>query len=434
MTYSPKSQVRPIPYNGAPSSADLRASQDEMITDLRGLANVTNTNEANITELKTLLFNEIRSLKNAVSGLRDSTALQGLSGATEGRPFVYINTLGDTDDVDVHPGTPLEHRIVIDRDYRIITPPRNNATSMFYDISATNPGEVVTLDPTLAYELTEGTGVVDPGQPLNAFNGNNNSFWVRKVSHPLSSDIEKVTMQVEITIPNVQHESNVLQLLPFPFNSVTIEDVEYVADLGNSYQTIARIAPSWRASTDDNSIQFQPIRNADPIQIFFPPATIRKIRLTVSQDNWIEENGRKVFYYGFQEIGLWYVEYEDAKDTADPFSHTKNNNIVFRIDAPTGWKFGNLEYFNCWPYLDGNISQPSVLWQLGLSDTDFSSQNIVWTSLQQLPQAGNIRTVNASSLWAKCVLNIATQAGTFPIGTPGYVRSFMAHLTLEAAV
>ena len=204
MTYTPRSQSRPLPARGAPNSTDLRAAQDQMVADIQGVANISNLNEAAITELKIQVFSELRALKSASNAFWDSQKIQseGMARAVAGMPFIYLNTLSRTTSAYQHPGTPPEHQATINNDFRIVVPPKNNSLSLFYDLPSDRPGEIVSKEPEITVESTaEYDGVVTPGTPLNAFNGNNTSIWVRKVSFPLHHDVTSVSMDVYIDVP-----------------------------------------------------------------------------------------------------------------------------------------------------------------------------------------------------------------------------------------
>ena len=437
MTYNPRSQSRPLPARGAPNSAELRATQDQMIRDIQGVAAITNSNEAELEQLRVMLFTEMRALKSASNAFWDTQKLQseGMARIVSGMPYIYINTMSNTTDAYHHLATPPEHQSTINNDFRMIVLPKNNVLSLFYDLPSDRPGEIVSREPDVTVEPTaEYDGVVTTGTPLNAFNGNNTSIWVRKLSFPLHHDVTEVSMDIIIDVPSGTLDGNTLQLIPYPFDSITVNDIQYTSDFGEGWQTIAALNNFYGYDDSQGVRHFQPIKNLQPIQLMLPNTRIARLKISVSQDNWIEENGRKVFYYGFQEIGLLFVEWEDTKDATSPFDVSNNNNILFQIDSPDGYEFTGLSFFESYPYDDASASQ-ALLWQLGTDQYDFGLKNQIWTSLLPKPQAGvTIPITNKSSVYAKCILNMAVQDSPFMIGTPAFVNSFMAHFTLQAAV
>jgi hypothetical protein len=420
-TYQPRVQPRPFPYRGRSKSADLRALFDSLIADVRGISGVANGTAQDQADTKATLFNEILALKSASKGLKLLQKQLVIAQVAGGLPYVYANTMMDTDDVERDPSSPPEKRCNIDTVFNVVTPPRNNAISMFYDIPADNPGTVLPKETNITVEgLEEYSGDVTPGIPSNALSGNDYDIWIRKVSLPLYSDVTKTKCRITIDVPTAAASANLISLVPYPFGSVNIEQVDYATDIGEDWRTIARLAPEF-GDTSSGVIQFVPIRNAGPTQIYFTPTNIRRLRITFSQDNWVEEDGRKTFYYGFQEIGLWRVAYEEASDPADPYNILKNNTMMFSIDAPAGYVMTRLAFFDWEPDAD-------VLWQVSSNMYDFGPGYVIWSSDQGKPQAPGAPSFPIDSMatvYAKCVLGVSSP------GLPLKVRAFQAHFDTE---
>jgi len=436
--YTPRSQQRPLPARGQPSSSEIRATNDQVITDIKGIASVANTNATDIIELKQLLFNELRALKSGITAFYNFTDSNNINNAesSNGLPFAYINSFSNTNDAYAHAGTPPEHLATINNDFNQLVLPKNNALSLFYEIPNDRPGEIVSKSPEVSVEGTlEYDGIVSPGTPDNAFNGNNTSHYVRKVSFPYHHDVTKVEMEITINVP-AGTDANVLQLLPTPFGSITVKDIQYTSDLGEGWLSLGNLTNLYGYDDEQGVRHFTPQRNMYPIQIFIPPTTIRRLKITVEQDNWIEENGRKVFYYGFQEVGLLFIEWENTKDITDPFNVSKNNNLLFKVSAPAGYKFTDLAYFNSNPY--DTSSDPALLWQVGIQKYDFSSSNIIWQSNNgALPQNMTVPppiSGSISNVYVKCILNMATSESPYMIGTPAFVNQLTMNLNIAADI
>jgi len=240
------------------------------------------------------------------------------------------------------------------------------------------------------------------------------------VSLPLYSDVTKTKCRITIDVPTAAAEANLISLIPYPLDSVSIEQVDYATDIGEDWRTIARLAPEF-GDTGTGIIQFTPIRNAGPTQIYFAPANIRRLRVTFSQDNWVEEGGRKVFYYGFQEIGLWRVAYEEASDPSDPYSILKNNTIMFHIEAPAGYVMTRLSFFDWEPDTD-------ALWQMSSNMYDFGPGYAIWSSdlgKPQDPGSPAFPIDDADIVYVKCVLGMSSP------GLPLKVRAFQSHFDVS---
>lgn len=421
MTYQPRVQPRPFPYRGRSKSADYRALFDEIIADILGISAVANGAAQDLVANKSVLFNEMLAMKAASKGLKILQNQIIVAQVAHGLPFVYSNCIMDTDDVERDPASPPEKRCNIDTVFRVVTPPKNNAISMFYDIPADNPGTILPKETNIIVEpLEEYSGSVTPGTPSNAISGNDYDIWIRKVSFPLYSDVTKTKCRITVDVPTAEASANLISLVPYPFSAVNIEQVEYATDIGEDWRTIARLAPEF-GSTTEGIIQFVPVRNAGPTQVYFSPTNIRRLRITFSQDNWVEEDGRKVFYYGFQEIGLWRISYEEASEPSDPYSILKNNSIMFRIDAPRGYVLTKLSFFDWDPDAD-------TMWQVSSNMYDFGPGYVIWSSTSGKPQAPGAPLFpvdHMATVYAKCVLGVASP------GLPLKVRSFQAHFDVE---
>ena len=142
MPYIPHASSRPFPFNSPSSSEEIRAYFDELRRDGQGIAEIANNNEVKIEEVKDLLFNEIRSLKSEVMGNKDRLAYTNMLNVNTNYPWLYVQSFANSDDLVYHPSTPIEHRCNYEKEFRMITPPRNNALSMFYTFSASNPGVI----------------------------------------------------------------------------------------------------------------------------------------------------------------------------------------------------------------------------------------------------------------------------------------------------
>lgn len=407
--YQPRTQVRPYPYRGHVNSAELQAQQDEIITDLQGIASIANGNAADLLTLKRLAFNELRALKASRAALNAAFEQIGLAGISYGLPYVYTNAMHDVSNIIRISSTPPEHQAAVDLDFGVLLPPRNSSLSMFYDVSTDDVYTIVPREPVYTIQaVAEYDGEVTPGSPLNAFNGNNYSFWTRKISFPLYSDVAKVEAQIIVDVPRTA-DSNTLQLVPFPYGAVNIDNIEYTTDAGEAWKPLAKLAPEFGEADDNGVIQFTPIKSAAPTIICFQPSGIARLRISFSQDAWIEENGRKTFYYGFQEIGLWYHEWETSADV-DIWDADKNNNIIFKISAPDGYQFTRFRRFSDTPGLS------YVYWQLS-STQYFDPEDIIWDS----DTGGTPEISNVEAVYLKCVVGVSE-------GLPGYVKSFQIQL------
>jgi hypothetical protein len=137
--------------------------------------------------------------------------------------------------------------------------------------------------------------------------------------------------------------------------------------------------------------------------------------------NWREINGKKVFIYGLQEVGLKLVDYNKTNNADETFGD--NITAVVRIAAPRGHVFNSLYRIDTTPdiFLE-DASNRHV--RLRLSTTPNFS-NIKWDSSVNIPpQLGLTTGVSlggVDTLYAIFTLSyVASGGGTqspFPIGT-----------------
>jgi len=74
------------------------------------------------------------------------------------------------------------------------------------------------------------------------------------------------------------------------------------------------------------------LERSGPFALVVPPAT-DTLKFTITQMNFIEENGRKVFYLGFQEVDLQFVEWDATPTSLSPDTAT-DSHIILTFDAP----------------------------------------------------------------------------------------------------
>jgi hypothetical protein len=180
--------------------------------------------------------------------------------------------------------------------------------------------EIVTpssLDVAVGPEAYLGA-TIEQNSILNAFNGDNYSYWHRKVIMPLESSPAAGTMYTEviITLPDTiisNRDINMIYLHPFPLNTLTINKIEYQLDGGWN------LLPGWPV----DGLSALPIAYLDAgnLKFCFPTTAMSRIKITMTQPRYIEENYKKVYHFGLQEFGVFYTDYQSEIGKIDmPFN------------------------------------------------------------------------------------------------------------------
>lgn len=135
-----------------------------------------------------------------------------------------------------------------------------------------------------------------------------NEYWTVKRKIPTSENITKVYARIRITVPvdminNVY--SNVLKIVTYPAYGITIEDIGYADASGN----------------------LGSIPHSGEINIF-NDTNITTLDVLISQSNYSDENGYRVFVYGLKELGLYYYDFLPTGWFVVPFS-IENSSMVF---------------------------------------------------------------------------------------------------------
>ena len=292
--------------------------------------------------------------------------------ADRGERLTYSTTFRNTQDIDLSRFAEAR-RLRVDSVYGQVTVPYNGYRSRFHIVRPADqklfvPGTLVTD----VVPVSEGAGTVTAGTPVNAFNGQNESFWMRSVSFPLGSDASEVSAYIDIDVPlDFAQDANVFTINPYPQGQVDVTKVEYSVDATPPSLPL----PGFPGSG---------INNALPTRLLFAAIGITKLRVWLRQREWIEREGLKVFEYGAQEIDLALVDF----DKTDQPSLQNNNAMVLAVDTPDGFNFNKITNFFTAPNWEvGGL--PTGLFVQLYADINLTTQ--IWNSLTDPdPQATNI--------------------------------------------
>lgn len=427
---NPTAVRRPVPYRGALTSADYNDSQEEIIADIINLGNAVNSLNARLTRSALITNNESAHLRRQVNALREQQNYNEQTAAKFNTVVHRFVDLSNTEGITFPNGLDDSSSAMLAAEFGEVTLPANSIENKFYTTSLSS-GKLVS--PPLSIRVTgtfdkgAGEGTTDyekggkkyEGSPNYAFNGINDLYWVRKVEFPLDSRVDEVECELTVTVPEgSSSNSNLIELIPYPNGALDVMEIATASDLGNNFIRIPG---------------FDPTDNLVARRYHFPSTVVDQVRIRLRQRNWVEENGKKVFYYGLQELGLKLVDYDKAFAPGANFG--TNNSFILAIPAPAGTIFKSLYAITGKPdFLAEDFSKRHIHVRL-CGSLDFSN-NIIWDSdVDVVPQQTNSTlAANTETIYAFVQMNyVGTTGGVlspFEIGTTPYLHGMGLSYTL----
>lgn len=429
----PSVSRHPGRFRGPLRSDEYNDFHEEVVRDITNLSNGLNNLYSSLSQSLTVLDNETSYLRRQLKSLLNQKDYTEKIGVTNNSICARYIDIGDSKGISFPNGLNDQHSSMLNVDVGEITLPPTAIENKFYVNSLTS-GAVV-LPPDLivrvkgTFDKVDGNGSINyerggkvtPGDPTLAFNGNNQTFWIRRVEFPIDSVVDQVECELTVTVPEgVSTEANTIDLVPFPNGSVDITELATASDLGDNFIRVSSFSPQ------DNLLVNR---------YHFPAKTVDQIRIRFRQRNWREENGKKVFYYGLQELGLKLIDYDRTYVSGASFG--VNNSFILRIDAPDGYSFNNIYRVDPNPnFLLEDSTKRHV--HVRLNTTSEYSVGTVWDSdsMYSPQQLASPISANASTvLYAFVQLNYVNESGgaisPFEIGCTPTMRGLGLSYTLN---
>lgn len=385
-----------LPERGPTSSRILNDFIDQAVTDIHTASNEISLNSKRVNETMKIVLDEVRYLNRKIRQIEGEKEAERLSAAKNGIRVTYHQSASKTDNVSFLSSN-IALRPVINGMYGIVHLPVNSVESKFFS-TAIWDGDILvptslsvrvnsTFIPegqTSLVNFDKGASKVIEGYPNNAFNGNNRSYWMREVHFPASSDVTEVQAELIVTIPSQNNsQSNVLNINPYPVGSVDVIDISVSSDLTSSFT---------RLNHPDAPTLQRPMNGAGFKKFIFPPTDIDQVRVRLRCRNFVEEDNKKIFRFGLQELGLFLVDYEKSTSSlefSDWVSKADAENIscVYKIDAPKGHAFRALHRFDSSPdiLLENDISR-HIVFRVYDGNPITGTATEIWNSNLTYPQ------------------------------------------------
>lgn len=371
-----------IPQNGRISSSDMNKFVDSTIADLQNTVNQVNVNESSTLDVLNTAIREISNLKKRVAQLEDEESFDRAIRAAQNLRIKAFKSMTDLTGI-TFPGTNQSTKPRINTLFNQATVPINAVENKFYTNSIIS-GSIVPISQSIQIDVTSIIELVDyesgyvklsQGNPENAFNGDNQSYWQRKVEFDLDSDVEEVQVELTVRIPDQANtEANALYIRPYPVSQVDVFDLGISADLSGGFSAPGNSYPIFPTTA-------LPLDNARDSRFFFSTQSVQRIKIRLRQRNWYEENGRKVFSYGLQELGLQLSEFD--KTYSATASLGDNHTFITKFTCPPNKKFKGLHLFETTPDYTKDID--NMRFKIA---SDLLGNNILWdSSINSSPQS-----------------------------------------------
>lgn len=392
-----------VAKNGRLNSADINKFVDSTITDLQNMTNQVNMNEVSTENALNTVLREMANLKQRVIQLENAESYDRDIRAAQNLRIKDFKAMTDLKDISFL-GTNDATKPRVNTLFGQATLPINAIENKFYTNSIIS-GSIVPISQALNIDVTSVIGGVDyeagytklvEGNPKNAFNGDNQSYWQRKVEFDLNSDVEEVMVDLVVQVPDQANtEANIIYVRPYPVSQVDIVNLGHSGSLSGAFTYISDAVKD----------------NAKDSRYFISTQSVQRLHIRLRQRNWYEENGKKVFSYGLQELGLQLVEFDKTYSATAGLA--ENHTFVAKFTCPEGYRFKGLHMFNTGPDYVANKDNMHFKVALNSDGTD-----VKWNSDINTPPENLVQPIDlggsATDIYVITTLNYITD--TDPIG------------------
>jgi hypothetical protein len=416
----------PARFRGPFSSEEYNTFQDNVVMDLTDLGVAANTNAQNLKANLQWTQSENLFLKRRIESLEAS---RDYREHTFGKASVNIDKYIDFHDTShfIFPTSlPSDKAAPFKGQFGEVSLPTVAVENKFYNFSLRTTEIILpddlTTSVTSQFDKLDGQGLQDfefggkvtEGIVERAFNGLNEQAWVRTVEFPLESDVDQVEVQLTAVVPaGVSSSANLIELVPFPEGSVDVTEISTAANLGVTFTQIDG---------------FSEVNNLTARRYHFPPRSVEQVRIKLRSRNWRELNGKKVFLYGLQELGLKLVDYRKEFIETDAFA--ENPTVMVKFQAPTSHVFDSLLRIDPQPNFfleDENVDARHV--RLRMSTTQDFSGTFWDSATDEPPQLGSFTGIamgQVAEVYAIYTLKFVSSSGglgsPYLVGTTSYLN------------
>jgi len=425
-TFHPQTTRFPVPKGGRIRSDELGRFVESVTHDLTELSGLFTATVGRLEAVALATKLEAEDLRQRFRQLKvENDALRRVQ-SENGESQVYALSVYDSSLVRFLDGSAEANRAHVDTTFGLATVPLNGAEHRFMveNIRTGNLSPIpnLVIDVTGTFDAGDGEGVVNheagatltEGVPEYAFNGNNTKRWIRKLEYDLYDDQTDVMTELTVTLPEQASAlANLVYVAPFPEGDLDIVGIYSSPDLSSSFTLIPGFAE---------------VLGAGPTKFLFPAQAVQRLKIRFRQRNWVEENGKKVFYVGAQEIGLQLLDWDKSYTPGDEVS--ENHSFVLVATAPEGFEFSKVATLFTDPMFDlETLGSRHLHVKI---DTVGDGSDVIWDSdVDSLPQdmASGLSLTPVSKLYFIVTMNFVSSSGgptsPFPVGTSPYLKSIL---------
>lgn len=321
------------------SSKDHNIAQDNMLYDILNLFNRANTLSKDLTDTKDIVYTENVYMQKKILDLESKLAKLGqlYKDITEpDNAFMNINVYPSNMYIDNKNSIPAQ----IDTSTMDVTLPYASKTSKvhLYDDVAKHVFIPETLNVETRVVSPLSTIKVIENDKLNAFNGNNSSYW--RMSIETDNTVNEVIVEMVIGLPEdiiSNREINAIICSLYPYGSIDIMNIEYrlfgnwtqIPSFSQHSLGILETYTDLFGEVTNNSV----IENSGNTKFCFNDISASEIKITLRQRNYIDAASNRVFYIGAREIEI--VNYKYNSDIASIYTKVEfpNDNAKLICDV-----------------------------------------------------------------------------------------------------
>ncbi|MEB2276874.1 hypothetical protein LAV82_22920 [Bacillus sp. ILBB4] len=302
-------------FRGPTSSQEYNTNEDQKYLEMIELYKQNNSTQLSLEETNEIIVAEnnalnyyVRMLESRMATLEAKLTSLGTNYAN-GRFFKtsFVQKMSAQYPRSFQDQSVSTPRCEIDRQHRYVTPPKIHEIPKTHLIDESG-NVIIPSELKVQVGRTSTKGTVKDNNILNAFNGDNLSFWHRTVTYDSLADVpangEDVILEIELPTHLVNNLNiNTILVHPHPERGIQIKNIEVQYNSG--WQTINGFNQNEISTI--TSVGYSPRR-----KWFFPSVPVQKLRVTLVQKNSASINGKTVFTLGAQEIGVYLTMFEPS--------------------------------------------------------------------------------------------------------------------------
>ena len=256
------------------------------------------------------------------AALADGTTMQKRFGFFSADYVHYIVDQGGSDE-----GYQVLRRLRLDTRYGQVTLPYNGIKSLFWTPASSEAGDVVLPEVSVSIEdlSAQTADEVQVNDERNAFNADSLDPFLIRAAYPLDADVEEARFNLNVVVPQeIARTANCLTIEPAPEMRTSIVGVKY------SDSALIGTADIPGLPTINRN---KPLYDVPPQRFYFEPVDFLSIQVQMATKHFVYEDGRKVFYLGLRELGLFEVSLDETWSHTGPGVFT-NNGMLLKLELP----------------------------------------------------------------------------------------------------